>query len=364
MNVLIISGSFYPTNTPRSFRATELAKELMSLGNDVTVLIPQTTYDYNEFCNRYPMSIKFYNRVPERRKYVGISIIDRAIFHYSHWLINHPAKQSMKKVEQALKGESGYDLLITIAFPHYIHWAVGNLYKKGHKIAKTWIADCGDPFMLSGTDANKPPFWFKPLEIRWCTSCDFISVPTETSYKGYYPEFKDKIRVIPQGFNFDDVKLPQYKKNDVPTFAFTGSIIPGKRDPRCLLEWLSIVETPFRFHVYGNGASFFTPYQDQLGSKLVIHESVSRDELLPILSQMDFLLNIGNGTNVQTPSKLIDYTLVKRPILTIESDNVKENVFSEFLAGDYSHMDSPIDISQFDIHNVVQQFLKLCEADD
>lgn len=362
MNVLIISGFFYPTNSPRAFRTTELAKELSSLGHDVTLLIPESTYDYREMLSQYPMTIKFFNIVPERRKYVGISIIDRAIFHYSHWLINRPAKQSMKKVEQALKSESGYDLLITIAFPHYIHWAVGNLYKKGHKIAKTWIADCGDPFMLSGTDANKPPFWFKPLEIRWCTSCDFISVPTETSYKGYYPEFKEKIRVIPQGFNFDDVKLPQYKKNDIPTFAYTGSIIPKKRDPRRLLEWLTTVQTPFCFHVYGNAVSFFTPYKKKLGSKLVIHESVPRNELLQVLAQMDFLLNIGNGSNVQTPSKLIDYTLVKRPILTIESDDIRESVLSEFLAGDYSHQDSAVDISYYDIHNVVKQFLQLRNA--
>lgn len=363
MRVLIVSGSFLPLNSPRSFRTTELAKELTQLGHDVSLLIPETPYDYSEFLGRYPMTIKFYNRLPERLKYVGISIIDRAIFHYSHWLINRPAIRSMKNVEQALKDESDHDVLITIAFPHYVHWAVGNLYKKGHRIAKTWIADCGDPFMLSGTDANKPPFWFKPLEIRWCKYCDYITVPTETSYKGYYPEFYNKIRIIPQGFNFDEVILPQYKRNEVPTFAYTGSIIPKKRDPRRLLEWLTTVQTPFCFHVYGNGVSFFAPFQEQLGSKLVIHESVSRNELLQVLSQMDFLLNIGNGTNVQTPSKLIDYSLVKRPILTIESENIKESVFKEFLAGDYSHQDSPIDISSYDIHNVAQQFLGLCKAE-
>lgn len=32
MNILIVSGSFYPQNTPRSFRTTELAKEFGRLG--------------------------------------------------------------------------------------------------------------------------------------------------------------------------------------------------------------------------------------------------------------------------------------------------------------------------------------------
>ena len=75
---------------------------------------------------------------------------------------------------------------------------------------------------------------------------------------------------------------------------------------------------------------------------------------------MDFLINIGNGTKVQTPSKLIDYTLAKRPILTIETNDIKENIISEFLEGNYDNQDAPIDISRYDIHNVAQQFLSLC----
>ncbi|MBK7525412.1 MAG: hypothetical protein IPI53_15025 [Saprospiraceae bacterium] len=38
MKVLIISGDFYPVNSPRSFRTTELAKELSRQGNEVTLM--------------------------------------------------------------------------------------------------------------------------------------------------------------------------------------------------------------------------------------------------------------------------------------------------------------------------------------
>lgn len=364
MKILIVSGAFYPNNSPRSFRTTELAKEFSRLGHEISLIIPTTTYDYAEFLKVFPMNIGFYKPVEENRKFVGISIIDRVLFHYSHWLINRPARLSMKSVEQAVKGESGYDLLVTIAVPHYIHWAVGKLYEKGHRIAKTWVADCGDPFMLSGTEARKPPFWFKSLEKRWCQLCDYIAVPTNTSHEGYYPEFKDKIQVIPQGFNFGDVSIPAYEKNAIPTFAFAGSLIKNKRDPHLLLEWLSGLDRPFRFIAYGNSVrQFMEPYKAQLGDKLVIEKPVPRNELLPALAKMDFLINIGNGTKVQTPSKLIDYTLTKRPILTIESNDIKEEILMEFLNGDYSHKDPEIDISQYDIHKVAQQFLELTKQE-
>lgn len=360
MKILIVSGFFYPQNTPRAFRTTELVKELSNLGHDVTLLIPETGYDYKGFCRSRSMTIRYFEAVPERRIFVGVSIIDRVIFHYEHWLVNLPALINKKRIQKALQEDKGYDLLITIAVPHYIHWAVGNLYAEGHKIANTWVADCGDPFMLPGSSAQKPPFWFKPLEKRWCRQCDYIAVPTETSYLGYYPEFKHKIRVIPQGFNFEDVELPEYKNNKVPTFAFTGSFIKGRRDPKRLLEWLSTLDIPFSFVVYGcNVQQFLEPYKQKLGEKLVIKQPIPRNQLLHILGKMDFLVNIGNGTKIQTPSKLIDYTLAKRPILTVETDDIKENILMEFLYGDYSHKDAPVDISRYDIHNVAQQFIEL-----
>lgn len=361
MKILIISRTFFPANSPRSFRTTELVKEFSRLGHEVTLYIPNSEYDYSEFKKEFPFTIKYYKVIGERRRFVGVPFIDRVIFHYEHWLIDRPSLQNMKTIEKVAQSESDYDLLITIAVPHFIHWAVGKLYEKGHKIAKTWVADCGDPFMLAGSVAQKPPFWFKPLEKRWCRQCDYIAVPTDTSYQGYYPEFKDKIRVIPQGFSFDEVELAEYTKNEVPTFAFAGSLIKGKRDPRCLLDYLSTLDISFRFIAFGNNVrQFLEPYQQRLGDKLVIENPIPRKQLLPILAKMDFLINIGNGTKVQTPSKLIDYTLAKRPILTIETDDIKENILMEFLNGDYSHKDAPIDISRYDIHNVAQQFLDLC----
>lgn len=360
MKILIVSGSFYPENSPRAFRTTELVKEISRLGHEVTLYIPRSEYDYEVLKKEYPVTINYFNEVKEQRRFTGIPTIDRIIFHYVHWLIIPEAHKNMKNVEIAVQNESEYDLLITIAVPHFIHWAVGKRYSKSHIMAKTWVADCGDPFMLSGSVSQKPPFWYKPLEKRWCRLCDYITVPTDTSYQGYYPEFKNKIRVIPQGFNFEDIVLPDYRKNEIPTFAFAGSLIPGKRDPRQLLDWLSTLDIPFRFIAYGsNVRRFMEPYKQKLGDKLVIENPIPRQQLLPILSEMDFLINIGNGTKVQTPSKLIDYTLAKRPILTIESNDIKEDILMEFINGNYSHQDNPIDISQYDIHNVVQQFLKL-----
>ena len=361
MKILIVSGDFFPNNSPRSFRTTELVKELANRGNEVTLYIPKTDFDYSEFIKKYPISIKFFERTLERRKFVGISIVDRIIFRFLNQFCAYPTIAEFFPIYKAVRKESGYDLLITIAVPHSIHWAFGKLYAKGIKAAKTWIADCGDPFMLAQSGNYRPPFYFQPLEKRWCRYCDYISVPTETSYLGYYPEFRDKIRVIPQGFDFDAVKILEYRENYIPTFAFAGSFIPGRRDPRKLFEYLCTIEKPFKFFVYGTSdKNRWSGLLSKLEGKVFFEKPIPRAELLPKLSQMDFLINIGNGTKVQTPSKLIDYTLAKRPILTIETNDIKEKILSEFLEGNYANQDAPIDISRYDIHNVAQQFLSLC----
>ena len=81
MRILIVSGDFYPNNSPRSFRTTELVKEMSKLGHDVTLYIPNFGIDYSEFTEKYPVKIRYFERTIEKRKYLGISLIDKVIFY-------------------------------------------------------------------------------------------------------------------------------------------------------------------------------------------------------------------------------------------------------------------------------------------
>ena len=358
MKILLVSGYFYPTNTPRAFRTTELAIELAKRGNDVTVMIPQCDYNYTKSIAQHEgliISYYKYNRLKTNCK----------LAYYASRLLDiyaaYPGTKNMRNVDKELNSHTGYDLLISIAGPHYCHWGVNKAIRKNPKLAKTWIADCGDPFMLSGT-GDKHPFWLAGLEKSWCRRVDYITVPIKEAVSGYYPEFKEKIRVIPQGFNLETIHLPKYKKNEVPTFCFSGVFMKGKRDPKMLMEYLCTIDRPFKFYVFGtNVEAHLLPYKEYLGDKLILNKPIPRDQLLPKLAQMDFLINISNGVAVQSPSKLIDYTIAGRPIITIDSNDIKQIILEEFFHGDYSQKDAPIDILQYDIRNVVDKFLSLCK---
>ena len=109
-------------------------------------------------------------------------------------LFEYPDIELRSLVKRALQRETGYDLLVSIAVPHPVHWGVAAARTTKHPIAKVWAADCGDPYMLNRLDSFNKLFYFKYFETQFCEKADCITVPTESSNGGYYPEFHSKIK--------------------------------------------------------------------------------------------------------------------------------------------------------------------------
>ena len=364
MNILIISGSFYPQNNPRSFRTTELAKELVRQGHQVIVYIPASNYDYTRFQRESRVEIRFVDINLENRfelKGNKLSLIFKRIANrFCYTFLAFPSIQYVWKLPKLLSKMRDFDLLISIAVPHPIHWGVTKSLKKNPQLTKTWIADCGDPFMLCQTDSFNYPFYFKAFEKSFCRRANYITIPVESGKTGYYPEFWDKIRVIPQGFDFANIKkVEKYMPNEVVTFAYAGAFIPGVRDPRPILEFLAELTIDFRFHIYTNQSRLLENHTNMLGKKLLIHHYIDRDELIFRLSSYDFVLNLENGTSVQIPSKLIDYALCDRPVLSLFSQHIDREKFIRFLNRDYSQQDIINNIEDYNIKNVAKKFLDL-----
>jgi len=364
--IIIVSCSFYPMNSPRSFRTTELVKEFARQGHEVVLLTPWNEELHPGFELKHGIRIKDLGSANLKRFDSSengrvVSLFKRILNRALNLLIEFPDIQWMWKVKKALKYESGYDLLISIAAPHSVHWGVAWTRSERHPIAKTWVADCGDPFMGTVLDTFRKLFYFKHLEKMFCRKADFITVPIKEAIDAYYPEFRSKIRVIPQGFNFDEVTIDRsaYRKNGKPIFAYAGTLIPGGRDPGEFLEYLSDLGKDFKFILYTKSRSLVDPWKERMNGKLEVRDYIPREELLKELSKMDFLVNFENSTPLQMPSKLIDYYLTGRPVLSVPSKKINREKVSEFMAGSY---DRKIDFSgmeRFRIENVCHRFLEL-----
>ena len=364
--ILIVCKGFYPLNSPRAFRAAELAKEFARQGHHVTVLTPKDPDVHPPFEKEYGVTIKDLGQ--PRWKEVAIKgsgpvlLIRRALRRFSNLLFEYPDIELTGMVKKALRKESGYDLMISIAVPYPIHWGVASVRTQRHPVAKTWIADCGDPYMGQKNDSFKTPFYFGYLEKKFCRKADYIIVPVEGAIDAYYPEFRNKIRVIPQGFRFEDIELQtKAQDNARPVFGYAGSFIPGRRDPSEFLDWLAGLDKDYEFHIYTTHPKMVEPWLKKGAGRIQLKVLVPRTELLHRMCGMDFVVNFENVGNRQTPSKLIDYAIINKPVLSVRTGELDTNTAAGFLDGDYSNSYSIENPDQYRIGNVCSKFLHLRE---
>ncbi|MDD2635908.1 MAG: glycosyltransferase [Bacteroidales bacterium] len=363
--ILIVCSGFYPDNSPRAHRAAELVKEFSRQGHEVTVLTPKKPV-HLAFEKEHQVQIKDLGKPKWKVPDFGGSklgyILTRMAVRSLQLGFEYPGIELMFKVTKALLKEKDYDLLISIAVPFPIHWGVAKVWNKNQSIANTWVADCGDPYMGDTNDSFRKLFYFKYVEKWFCRKADYISVPRIEMKVSYYPEFHQKIIEIPQGFSFEEVNFEGNEpQNPVPTFAFAGGLFKGKRDPSKFMEFLCSLNFDFKFIIYTKTPDLIVPYKEKLGDKLEIRNYIPREELLPVLNKMDFLINIGYDPALQSPSKLIDYHLAGRPILSFNSDFNEKDVqsFEYFLKRDYSSQLIFGNIEKFNISNVAKQFTAL-----
>jgi len=364
MKILIVSRSFYPANTPRAFRTIEIAKEFSAMGHQVTVLTPAHE-THQAFAEKHQIQLKDLGKPTWKPIKVSGTGLKRLFLRIQVRLFSllflYPDIESMFLVKKALKKEKGkYDLLISIAAPHPVHWGTAWALKKKNPITKTWIADCGDPFMGGENDTFKRLFYFKYFEKWFCRKADSITVPIAESKTAYYEEFRHKINVIPQGFKFEDVPIiEQPKPNKVPTFAYAGTLIPKIRDPHEFFEFICRTELNFKFIVYTNNPDHVRKYLERSNGKIEVRQFLPRLELLVELQQMDFVVNFENIGPKQSPSKLIDYAIIKKPILSVKTFGFTNQTLLEFLNGDYKGQLRIPEPDRYRIENVCKQFIHL-----
>lgn len=366
MKIVIISRIITPRLSPRAFRATELAKQLARMGHKVILYAVLGDYDYSDFCKETGIDVKNIRMHLSTANSDGkfrYNLFDKVFYHLFHKAIEYPDIEFCWKVPTILKNEKDVDLLITIAYPHPIHWgaAIAKKYMKS-EFPKLWISDCGDPYM--GSSVNTHPKYFRAIESFWGEMTDYITIPVEGARKGYSDEVQDKIRIIPQGFNFKDTPPDKYTQNPIPTFAYAGNIYPGQRDPSSFLEYLSSLQSNFEFVIFTNSPDYYRHYKTNLGDKLQLRDFIPREQLIRELSKMDFLINLTNPNVVQSPSKLIDYLLSQRPIVDISTPFAEINKIEQCLNGNLINDHKDCDISQYEIGRVADQFISLASLNN
>ncbi len=360
-----MSAYLYQKASPRALRTMELATQLSKMGHDVTVV---SSAKERPNGSHYKELFKFIalGDLTWKNFYLGNSkwgvFLGAALRRSLLVLFEYPNIQYVWLVRRRIKDKQGYDLLISIAHPHTIHWAIASIYSKS--LAKTWVADCGDPYALLQNDSFKKWVHFHWIE-RWSfRKCDYISIPVETALKSYFSEFHKKIKIIPQGLTFPDLIRPMHdSQNEKITFAYSGDIFPYQQYALHFFSQLKKIKIPFNFIVYSSGLDFFKSKIDEsVRNNCDFFEPIDRVELIRLLMHVDFLVFFPYQNPSQSPFKLIDYTYLKKPILEYSADEYSMLTFHQFIQRDYSSQYAGINLEDYKIEGVAQRFIDLIDS--
>lgn len=254
-----------------------------------------------------------------------------------------PAK---KKARQLLKREK-FDALITVSLPftgHLIGLRLRNL--KGFvNVLPIWLADVGDPFSLQAKPLNNSFLYGKisrRLERKVLENADAVTVTTAFTLQKYREQFGEKsvakMRVVPPLLH---PALPI--SNRPPSTAhrpssikigYFGALYALVRTPDAFLDLLekSFALRPelrerLEVHFYGE---IFPEFFEKLSAQPAVrlHGLRAREEVQAAVREMDILLNIGNTTDFQLPSKAVEYLASGKPILNLSY--VERDPFAAF----------------------------------
>jgi hypothetical protein len=366
--ILIVSRSFYPMNSPRSLRTTELVKEFARQGHEVTLLTIKNDEVHIPFEEEHDVTIKdlghlWFPKVELAGSSGIIRLFKRLIRRVLLLLFEYPDIELMFKVNRALKKESGFDLLISVAAPYPVHWGVAKARNPNHPIAETWIADCGDPYVGRQNDSFKVPFYFSFVEKWFFRKADFITVPFDGAKSAYFPEFRSKIKVIPQGLSFPKrTNNGRTVENDVITFAYFGNIESYLHYAVPFLNKLNSIKREFRFIIYTRRKDIFeTNLTPETLDKCFLRDYVEREVLFRQLDKVDFLVHFPYQNEIQKSLKLVDYNFIGKPILVYKNDESSDRIFKEFLEYNFENKREFEDYRKYKIENVCTDFLKLAD---
>jgi glycosyltransferase involved in cell wall biosynthesis len=354
MKLLFITYSYSPDLNPRAFRLSAIAAFLVRRGHEVDVLcaaLPGAGVEDADGVTVYRVGDWLLNGsarvVPGARTSrlessgcSGFSMrltlwrflrkIWRAVYWPDFacgWVI--PAT----RVARALGRANHYDWVISVSHPFSSHMVA--MAAKQYLPRSRWFVDISDPYSdRRGISSNNSTLYSKlnrVVESRILAAANIISVttnPTKALYETNFPSSKGKYFVIPPLLSLPDSDCQLFKSDDaLIRLVFIGTLYKNLRSPKFLLAcFLALSKRfpnqQFELNFYGlvnDCSDDFSKNIKTPNGRVQVHGLVSREEVLRAMFRANILVNIGNHSEVQLGSKVLEYMAMGKPIINLIS---------------------------------------------
>ncbi|GAB4497957.1 MAG: glycosyltransferase [Saprospiraceae bacterium] len=360
MKILIVTAWYHPFIHPRAHRWTALAEHWAAQGHEIHVVtarhrdcpdeaIVNGVQVHRAGFDSLKEVVYFYFGSKNARGRVGVSVRKPSVFtrltaliYNAFWkkiyfpddacLWYFPAK---KKAWQLLESQK-FDALITVSLPFTGHLIGLALARTRATISSRgtgfiWLADIGDPFSIQAKPLNNSFLYGKinrRLEQKILENADAVTVTTEFTLKKYREQFGEKavakMRVVsPLLHPMPNTRTLKHSDTQTLKIGYFGALYAPVRTPDAfldLLEKTSLLRPDLarkiEVHFYGE---IFPEFFQKLAAHPTIrlHGLHSREKVQTAMRDMDILLNIGNTSDFQLPSKAVEYLAAGKPILNL-----------------------------------------------
>lgn len=368
LSILVISFSYRPLNNPRSFRWSHLTEQFAKLGHRVDVVtswVPgRDEIEQDGLLTIYRVGWEKIERLRARqrdsRSQAGTGtalakspfgalrgmLLGAVIrtWRAIHWpdaacLWYFPARTKALSLVKAHQ----YDVVVSVA-PPFTAVLVGR-HVRNRCEGPAWILDLGDPFsFLEGAPPNNRALYgrlnetYERAAFREADGVSVTNPQTMERYEAVFPESKGKIRVIPPLLSMPPIYASA--ASILGRLVYVGTLYRHIREPTFLLELFTRAcrddqDGKLELHFFGDVSAcidILGRYQERLGKRLCIHGLVGRDKVAEAMGEADILINIGNDTTYQLPSKVVEYAASGKPIVNIAKTEQDSSVrfFSSF----------------------------------
>lgn len=338
MKFLVVSYYYLPEQTPRAFRTDVLISSLINAGHEVTLVLPQNrSGQYNnskvniiELPSGFLFNKYKHTQIIKECKLYDISssnLLISKIKQFAKKILYWPFDRSFEFFLSSYfihfkKDDKHYDALLAIGLP-ITSYLVGIVLAKKLNINYK-IADCGDPYAL-GISNNKIKIYVEKKILSqyntvFTSTSKFNNLLKDIDINSFLlPHFYEKTYNKQKQL---DIKLNNKNYN----YVYAGSFYHDIRNPSNFLNAIKIFnelhEKKIKIFLFVNLRDDFVlelrnKYQYWLGEYIEFISYVERDYLYNFYDLCDTLVNFQNKHEIQTPSKIAEYSLFDKKFLNI-----------------------------------------------
>lgn len=243
-------------------------------------------------------------------------------------------ERSARRIIQQCKQQK-CDVLVTFAQPWIDHLIGLEVRRRRHV---PWLAHFSDPWVDSlyydssvPEIAGKLAVW-REQERKVIETADVVVFVTQQTadlvMRKYPPALRRKVHIVPHGFDRDTLTSPPVVNRSAELrVTYIGNIYAGTRHPVHLFEAVAEMNasSPLAGHLrldfYGHCPPEVAAKVTELGigSIVTFHGTVGYLDSLRYAAEADLLLLIDapSDLSVFLPSKIVDYLMLKKPILAL-----------------------------------------------